>query len=220
MLKAVIFDMDGVIFDSELVHAKLEKSLLKEMGVDLTHEEIESFVGTSSYYMWEMLKGKYGLSKTVEELVKIERDSYFELLVSENHEDNIVKGVKELIQELHKNKVKLAVASSSPVNVIDTVVDMYDIRQYFNALVSGDYVERSKPNPDIFLYAAEKLGVKPEECIVIEDSSNGVLAAKRAEMKCIGYRNVNSGKQDLSPADLVISDYSEISYEKLKELCI
>lgn len=218
LLKAVIFDMDGVIIDSEPMHLKFEKELFESLAVELEPEEHNQFVGTTSHYMWKVLKNKFNLPQAVEELVKNDREGYFKFLVSGKHDMKIIKGIKELIQDLHKNGVLLAVASSSPIDVIEVVIDMYDIRKYFKELATGDYVDKSKPNPDIFLYAAEKLGVDPKDCIVIEDSANGVLAAKKARMKCIGYRNPNSGNQDISPADMIINSYDEINYEKLKNL--
>lgn len=210
--------MDGVIFDSEVEHLRFGNELFKKLGIEVSLEEHNTFVGTTSHYMWEVIKNRHGLSQSVEDLVKMDREGYFEFLVSGKHSMTIVKGVKELIEELYKNNVKLAVASSSPIDVIETVVDMYDIRKYFDYLVTGDYVKRSKPNPDVFLYAAEKLNTAPKDCIVIEDSTNGVLAAKKAGMKCIGFNNPNSGKQDLSPADMIIDSYSKINYEKMMKL--
>lgn len=218
LLKAVIFDMDGVIIDSEPMHLKFEKELFESLAVELEPEEHNQFVGTTSHYMWKVLKNKFNLPQAVEELVKNDREGYFKFLVSGEHNMQMVEGVKELIQELYENGVLLAVASSSPMDVIEVVADLYDIRKYFKELITGDYVDKSKPNPDIFLYAAKKLGVEPKDCIVIEDSGNGVLAAKNAQMKCVGYKNLNSGNQDISPADIIISSYDEISYEKLKNL--
>lgn len=219
MLKSVIFDMDGVIIDSEPEHLRSEQELFKALGIVMAEDDhLEEFVGTTSHYMWGALKNRFSLPQTVEELVKSERESYYNFLISRNHTIDLIKGAKELIQDLYKNGVTLAIASSSPMNVIEAVVDMYGIREYFVELVTGDYVERSKPNPDIFLYAARKVESMPEECIVIEDSANGVLAAKRAGMKCIGYKNLNSGNQNLSPADLIINSFNEIDYGKLKDM--
>jgi len=218
LLKAVIFDMDGVIIDSEPDHLKFEQEFFKNLGLDISKEEHNKFVGTTSYYMWETIKNKFNLPQTIEELVKNDRDNYYNYLISGNHNIQIIDGVKNIIEDLYKNGVLLAVASSSPINIIEIIVDMFNIRKYFNTLVTGDYVDKSKPNPDIFLYAAKELCVEPKDCIVIEDSANGVLAAKNAKMKCVGYRNLNSGNQDLSPADIIINSYDEINYDILKSI--
>ena len=217
MLKAVIFDMDGVIIDSEPTHMKLENETYKKLGIDVTGDEHHTFVGSTSQYMWEVLKNKYKLNQTLEELVEYERSIYFEYLNSEECEIFLIEGVKELIEELHKNGIKLAIASSSPLNVIKAIAKKFHIEEYFEVFVTGDYVKRSKPEPDIFLYACEKLRVRPENCIVIEDSHNGVRAAKKAGMKCVGLNSNPEGKQDISMADLVINNFKEVNYIKLSQ---
>lgn len=218
MLKAVIFDMDGVIIDSEPVHLKLEQKMFRELGINVTKEEHYSYIGTTSNYMWEDIRNKHGVTKVLEELVKNDRDTYFNHLISKENEMILIDGVKEFIKELHKNGVKLAIASSSPLNVIEAVAGIFGIDEYFDILVSGDYVEKSKPEPDIFLYAAKKLGVSPEDCIVVEDSHNGVLAAKKAGMSCIGYMNPASGTQDISMADLVVDCFSKVNCKSVFNL--
>src|SRR5690606_3322721 len=109
-------------------------------------------------------------------------------------------------------------ASSSPVKLINIIVDRLEIRHHFDYLVSGEEVERGKPFPDIFLKVAELYNIEPSDSLVIEDSHNGVLAAKAAGMTCIGYKNLNSGNQDLTKADIVIGHFDELSDKVLKEL--
>lgn len=215
MLKAVIFDMDGVIIDSEPTHMKLENETYKKLGIEITEDEHHSFVGATSNYMWEALKNKYKLNQTLEELIEYDRNKYFKHLNSDECDIMLIEGVKELIQELHENGVKLAIASSSPLDVIDAIAKKFQIEEYFEAFVTGDYVKRSKPEPDIFIFAAEKLGVNAENCIVIEDSHNGVIAAKKAGMKCVGINSDPEGTQDISMADLVINSFKEVNYNKL-----
>jgi beta-phosphoglucomutase family hydrolase len=218
MIKAVIFDMDGVIIDSEPAHVKLENEIFKEYGIFIDEEEHNSFVGTTSHYMWRTIKNKYKLSQSLEELVENDRNRYFQMLSMRDESINIIDGIHELIKELHRNGIKMAIASSSPMNVIETVVNNFQLNEYFDILVTGDYVQKSKPEPDIFLYASKKIGIKPYECVVIEDSKNGSIAAKKAGMKCIGFKNPNSGNQDLSCADLVIDSLLQVDYEKIKML--
>ncbi|MBK5242249.1 HAD family phosphatase [Clostridium sp.] len=215
MLKAVIFDMDGVIIDSEPIHMKLENETYKKLSIEVTGDEHHSFVGSTSHYMWETLKNKYKLKQTLEELIEYDRSTYFKYLNSEECEITLIDGVKELIEDLHEKGIKLAIASSSPLNVILVIAKKFQIEEYFEVFVTGDYVERSKPEPDIFLFASEKLGVSPENCVVIEDSHNGVLAAKKAGMKCVGINSDATGSQDISMADLEINSFKEVNYIKL-----
>lgn len=208
MIKAVIFDMDGVMIDSEPVHLKLERELFRELGVEITEEEHMTFVGSSSYYMWEKIKERFNLKESVEELVRRDRKRYLDHVLSTG-EIIPVPGIQELVKKLFEREYKLAVASSSPIDVIELVVQKLNLKNFFDVLVSGDYVKKSKPYPDIFLYTAEKLRVKPEECVVIEDSYNGVHAAKSAGMKVIGFVNPNSGNQDLSEADFIVKNLGD-----------
>ena len=130
-----------------------------------------------------------------------------ELIKKEGH--IAIDGALELIKKLSKKYV-LALASGSPKHIIEDTVKFFDIEKYFKFIISGETIENCKPAPDIFLITAENIDINPENCVVIEDSANGVLAAKRAGMKCIGYVNLNSGKQDLSLADKKVKHLSEI----------
>ncbi|KHD37606.1 phosphatase [Clostridium acetobutylicum] len=210
MIKAVIFDMDGVLIDSEPLHLDYAFKLFKELNITMTPNEYSKFIGTTSLYMWSNIKDKYNLENTVESLINKERNGFFEFLSSPNTNIKPIDYIPELLGSLKENNFKTAVASSSPMRVIKYIINNFELEKQFNELVTGDYVERSKPNPDIFLYAAKKLEVLPEQCVVIEDSHNGVLAAKNAGMKCIGFKNPNSGNQDLSKADTIIHSFNEI----------
>lgn len=217
MVKAVIFDMDGIIIDSEPLHLSIEEDIFKKLGISIAYEEHNTFIGTTSHYMWDKIKTNHNLTESLEELVELDRNTYLDFL-NDALDLQPINGVKELIIDLHKNNIKLAVASSSPLNVIEKVLSLFEIRNYFDYIVTGDYVSKSKPEPDIFLYAGEKLDVDSKECVVIEDSHNGVLAAKKANMKCIGYKNINSGNQDLSKADIIIDDFNDINAAFIKGL--
>lgn len=217
MFKCVIFDMDGVIIDSEPIHFEVEKRLLKDLGVAVSHEESHSFVGTASREMWSHLKGKYKLDRSVEELVEMEKTSYMDHLLSQENLKPI-PGVAELIEELYRNRVELVVASSASIEEIEVVLEKFNLARFFKTKVSADEVESGKPAPDTYLYAAQMTGADPEAYIAIEDSKNGVKAAKSAGMRCIGFKNPNSGRQDLSSADTIINSFSEINYQRLPEI--
>lgn len=215
MIKAVLFDMDGVIIDSEPIHMENNREIFKNFGLVLDEEMNNSFAGTNSKYKWGLVKEKYNVPYTIEELIKIDRNTYQEYLNKNPESIAPIDGVVDFIKDLNNHGVKLALASSSPLDVINTVLDTIGIRKYFQAVVTGDYVKRSKPEPDIFVYAAEKLGVSNEYCMVVEDSTNGVTAAKKANMKCIGFANPNSITQDVSKADIVTDSFGKISYESI-----
>ncbi|WP_446898953.1 HAD family hydrolase [Clostridium sp. LBM24168] len=213
-VKAVIFDMDGVIIDSEPAHLRINNKMFEKLKIDVSDEEKLKFVGATTSSVWEIIKGKYNLSYSIGELVKMDRDLYMKDLKSTSNIKPIT-GVDVLIKKFYKNKLKLAIASSSPMDVIKIIISNFKLNRYFDYLITGDEVKRSKPAPDIFLKAAELLGVLPKECVVIEDSKNGIQAAKSAGMYCIGFLNLNSGQQDLSKADLVVDSLESIDFNNL-----
>lgn len=215
MIEAVIFDMDGVLVDSEPYHFKVEKILFKELGISISDNEIESFVGLAMDEMWHRIKTRYNLKEEVKDLVKKDtefRVSYFSGLESLNS----INRVKTLIETIKSEGLKTAVASSSHGLLVSAVLKKIGLSSYFPVRISGADVEHGKPSPDIFIKTAEVLEVKPENCVVIEDSYNGVKGANAAGMKCIAFRNPASGDQDLSDADLVIDSFDEINGTSLK----
>ena len=119
-------------------------------------------------------------------------------------------GLVELLKKFYKKGIPMAVASSSGHEIIDILLKQISIRKYFKFTVSSELVGGSKPEPDIFLYTADLLLVKPEECIVIEDSTNGIRAAKAANMFCVAYNGASGNSQNQSLADVQINDYSEL----------
>ena len=217
MLRAVIFDMDGVIVDSQPYHFAVEDKMCREMGIDVSVEESHSFVGMAGAKVWGYLKNKHALKESIAELMAFEnkaRTAYFSSL--ENVQP--IPGVVELLKGLKQHDIKTALASSSSVEVIEIFISKLGIKDYFQKIISGDAVENGKPDPDIFLYTATALGENPSDCLVIEDSANGVKAAKLSGMKCIGFRNANSGDQDLTLADMVIDDFRKVNLELIEAL--
>ena len=126
-----------------------------------------------------------------------------------------VEGAKEFVSHLHDRRVKMAVASSSPFDYICHATDSLNIAHCFIDLISGESLNRPKPAPDVFLKAAQALSADPKRCVVVEDSTNGIKAAKSAGMFCIAFKNPNSGSQDLSLADIVVDSFDSLSHEKL-----
>lgn len=207
-ISGVIFDMDGVIIDSEPAHFRVERQMFKELGFSLTTEEQESFLGTSGFEMFHRLKEGIGFPDTVESLVEEERTRYLREL--ESGRIPTVPGVSDLIADLSEAGMSLAVASSAPHEQINLVLHRYNIAQHFQVRVSGDDVPRSKPDPAIFLRTAELLRMTPNECVVIEDSSAGVEASATAGMRCIAFDAPAAPSQDLSAADVRVESMEDI----------
>lgn len=207
---AFIFDMDGVIYDSEPIHAKAKKQVLAEWGITISHERLAAFVGRSSRdFYGTMVKENPQCPVSWQELARRKHALYKKLLV-EDDSITTMPGVRELLERLKAAGYVIGLGSSSTMEMIQLVLGRFGLKDYFRVLVSGDELPRSKPDPLIFLTVAEKLGVKPENCTVIEDAFAGVTAARAAGMHCIGYYNPNSGAQDLSGADRIVKSHDDI----------
>lgn len=209
MLRAVIFDMDGVIIDSEPEHARAAIMVFERYGVDADISYCSSFIGSSTKNMCEDAINRFGMDVSVDELLDEMNRAKKELAQKEGYKP--IEGVIEVIKTLYKAGVKLAVASSSSPLEIEDVVKSLGIRKYFNKLVSSSDVEKPKPAPDTFKLALSKLGISEKETIVIEDSEFGVEAAKAAGITCIGYINPNSGCQKLTKADVLLEKFTGLS---------
>ena len=216
MLEAVLFDMDGVIIDTEPFFLRSESMLLKEFGVDTELEYHFRYQGTTHEYMWETMKNEFNLDAPVGELV--ERANVIRNRLMEEDGLQPIPGVIPFIARLHEAGVPLAIASSSPLTDIHKAVKALDIEKYFSYFVSGESVAHSKPAPDIFLDAAENLNAKPENCVVIEDSKNGVASAHAAGCICIGFRNLEFPPQDLSLASVIVTDFSDLDADYCRAL--
>jgi HAD superfamily hydrolase (TIGR01509 family) len=217
MIKTVIFDMDGVIVDTEPVHHYAYVKHFKQLQIEVSPEMYASFTGNSTKNIYERLKGIYNLSDDVITLVETKR-SHFDTAFDSKEDIYLLDGVLKLIQDLHNNGMQLVLASSSSNVTINKIFKRFNLDQYFTHKVSGEDFPKSKPHPAIFLKAAELSNTKVENCIVIEDSTNGIMAAKAAGIYCIGYDSINSKLQDYSLADMVISHFDEINFEFIKNL--
>jgi len=217
MIQTVIFDMDGVIVDTEPVHHYAYQQHFSELQIDVSQEVYSSFTGNSTKNIYEKLKGIYNLSHEVGDLVLAKR-AYFNAAFDSKPDLYLLDGVLPLIQELHANGFQLVLASSSAKITIDRIFNRFGLYSYFSHIVSGEDFPKSKPHPAIFEAAAQLAQTPVENCIVIEDSTNGVLAAKAAGIYCIGYDSVNSKLQDYSQADRVIAHFSELNAEMVRKL--
>jgi HAD superfamily hydrolase (TIGR01509 family) len=217
MLKAVIFDMDGVIIDSEPMHNKAYHDMFNEVGIQVSNELYESFTGQSTINICKRLCDHFNLEQSPESLVAIKRKHYKQFFYS-NSDLGLIDGVFDLIQDYYNNGLTLVLASSAAMTSINQIFDRFDLNPYFKAKFSGGDLKQSKPHPEIFIKAAEATGFKREECIVIEDSTNGVEAANAAGIYCVGYDSFHSKNQDYSKANLVIKDFEAIRFEKISSV--
>lgn len=213
-MKAIIFDMDGVIIDSEPLHFELEKELLEELGGTVTKKEHAAFVGTTDYNIWSTFKRQFDLKPSIEEILEIKKKRFIKSI----HRVNLVENFEEFMLNLYNHGYPMALASSNNKKAVKAIVDKFHLDEYIKFIISGEEVTNGKPDPEIFLTVAEKIKIEPADCLVIEDAQNGVKAAKAAGMKCIGFKNINSGKQDLSDADLVVENFNELDIDILKKL--
>ena len=217
MIKTVIFDMDGVIVDTEPVHHYAYNQHFKQLNIEVNAEMYASFTGNSTKNIFERLKIQFNLAEEVNALVETKRNLFNDAF--DNKEDlYLLDGVEDLIKDLYDNGMQLVLASSSATVTINRVFNRFRLHKYFTHIVSGEDFPKSKPHPAIFLRAAELANTPVENCIVIEDSTNGIMAAKAAGIYCIGYDSFHSKLQDYSLADVVITDFKELSYTKIKNL--
>lgn len=215
MLKAILFDMDGVIVDTEPLHSKAYHLMFNAVGINVSNEMYQSFTGQSTISICRTLCNHFKLTKTPETLVALKR-KFFKSIFETDRDLHLIDGVLDLIKDYSRNELTLVLASSASMTTINNVFSRFDLDKYFVAKLSGADLKASKPHPEIFIKAAEASTFKKSECIVIEDSTNGISAAHSAKIYCVGFKSPHSKNQDYSKANLVISDFREIKYEKIE----
>lgn len=217
MIKTVIFDMDGVIVDTEPVHKYAYFEHYKELNIPVTEELFATFTGQSTKNVYQILKDKFDLKEEVNDLV-LRKRTIFNEAFDTKPDLYLIDGVESLIKDFYSNGIELILASSASKSTIDRVFNRFELNQYFTHKISGENFPKSKPDPAIFLHAADLAKSKHAECIVIEDSKNGVEAASRANLYCLGYKSANSKQQDISKANCIVDDFNAIDANFIKEL--
>ncbi|MEN8702960.1 MAG: HAD family phosphatase [Polaribacter sp.] len=211
-IDCVIFDMDGVIIDSEEIHKKAYYETFNSIGVNVSDELYKTLTGSSTINAFQKLVYHFKLDLNPENLVLDKRKRYVNFF--ENDPTlHLVNGVEDLIKHLYCKQITLILASSSAMINIDRVFTRFDLHKYFKAKISGADLKESKPNPEIFEKAASLSEVPKKNCIVIEDSDNGIKAANDAGIFVVGYQNKMAEDQNLENANLITDSFSILKSE-------
>ncbi|HEX7014273.1 MAG TPA: beta-phosphoglucomutase [Cyclobacteriaceae bacterium] len=213
-MEACIFDLDGVIVDTARYHYLAWKRLAAELGFELTPEDNERLKGVSRMQSLEIVLEIGGIRADAEERERLakKKNTWFNELIAKMEPEEIFPGVKSLVRDMRNTGRKVALASSS--KNAQLVVDRLEIRSLFDVIVDGSMIEHTKPDPEIFLLTAQRLGVSPPKCIVFEDAEAGVEAALAAQMKCVGI----GSPERLGKAHLVLPSISDFTVDMLSGL--
>jgi beta-phosphoglucomutase len=214
VIKACIFDLDGVMVDTAVYHYKAWKRLANKLGFDFTEQDNEKLKGVSRVRSLELILQWGGITKTIaeqEELATLKNNWYVEM-ISHMTPAEILPGAKEFVETCRAAGLKTALGSASKNSM--TILDKINLSGLFDAVIDGNKVSKPKPDPEVFLKGAEALNVAPVNCVVFEDAIAGVEAAINGGMKVVGI----GSQQVLTRANLVVSGLNEMNLEKLKTL--
>ncbi|MBI4176801.1 MAG: HAD family phosphatase [Candidatus Aenigmarchaeota archaeon] len=214
MIKAVIFDMDGVLSDTVEFQIKAETDAFREFGIEISPEKILEYNGVSDGEFFSSVFKKFGSAGNPETARELKWNS---LTSFAKGKIRPISGVVELVEKMKNSQLTLGVASASRKDFIELVLRELGIEKHFSAVTSSDEVSSGKPDPAVFLLTARKMGVHPEDCVVIEDAPKGVRAAKLAKMKCIAITTTHSA-EELGDADKIIKSFGELTAETIKKL--
>jgi len=205
--------MDGVMIDSEPLWEQTERILLAKRDIEYTPVYRDQIVGLNQNDSGKLLIDTFGLNEKVEDVIS-ERIEILTEIYEEELE--VVAELIPLLDDLRDRQFKLAVASSSPMRVINFVLDMFSLHKYFPIVVSGESTDKGKPHPAIYLHTAERLDADPSECVAIEDSINGIRSAKAAGMFCIAVPDKRLSQEEFQNADLIVSSLNRINSDLIK----
>ena len=210
---AVIFDMDGVMVDNFDYHYKAWLEFLNRHGLDITRDQLRTlFFGRGNSEIFDILF-KRPLSPEESLSLSMEKEQLYRDIYSS--EVNLVDGLKDFLSELSSNNIPTAIATSAPMENVDFVIRETGLDHAFRAIIDSSMVSKAKPDPGIYLTAAAALGKEPRDCIVIEDSLNGIRSAQRAGMKVVAL-TTSHGRDELDEVDMVIDDFSQITIGDLR----
>lgn len=213
-IKACLFDLDGVIVDTAVYHYQAWKRLANELGFDFTEEENEKLKGVSRVQSLELILGWAGVTKTAEEKAELagRKNEWYVEMISDMTPQEILPGAKRFIEDVRSAGLKTALGSASKNTAL--ILERTGLQPLFDAVIDGNVVTVSKPDPQVFLMGAKALGVRPEECVVLEDAVAGVEAGKAGGMKVIGIGSPGV----LQDADLVVDGLFAVTVEQLFHL--
>ncbi len=218
MIRTVIFDMDGVIVDTEPVHHYAYHQHFEELGIPIDAKMYNSFTGGSTKNTYDKIKEVFPIDIPTDQLV-LRKRAIFNDAFDTKKDLELILGVQDLIKDLHNHQLELILASSASKSTINRVFKRFGLFEYFSHIVSGEDFVRSKPDPAIFVHAASLARFNEHKnCIVIEDSTNGIKAANAAGIKVVGYKSANSKDQDYSTADFLVECFKDVSAPYIKNL--
>lgn len=203
MIKAIIFDMNGVIVDDERLHEEAYRQVIEKYGHKLSSVEYHNeYMGSPNPVNFQKIKEKYDLAVDVDILLREKGEAYLEL--AKKYLQPVPGAVRAI--KVFAKKHQLALVSSSPLLEVQMILKHFAIEQYFSVIVSGDDVKIGKPDPEPYLLAAKRLKLRPYQCMVFEDSKQGIISAKVAGMKVVAL-STNLEPEDLKLADIVMGDF-------------
>lgn len=213
-INACLFDLDGVLVDTAIYHYKAWRRLANELGFDFTEKDNEKLKGISRIQSLKLILEWGKIEKSPEELQELsqKKNDWYLQMITHMQPSELLPGSREFLQELKNQGIKIALGSASKNAII--ILDKTNIRHFFDAIVDGNMVQTSKPDPEVFLIGAKLLNVPPQQCVVIEDAIAGIEAALTANMKVIGIGD----KVTLKKANLVVAGLSEMTFEQLNSL--
>jgi len=219
MIQTILFDLDDLMVNSAPLHMEASRRVFEPYNIDvgtIPPDVVSTYFGLRVIDIMKEIAKYFDYKGNVDDLTE-ERENIFIELV--NKELTPMPGLFELIDLIKTTDIRRAVASSGTKRYIDVVLKKFSLTDFFEAVISGDMVDRGKPFPDVFLKAAKTLGVEPETCLVIEDAAAGVKAAKTAGMYCVAVDNtISPYKQNLTEADRVVDRLDEITLDMIKNI--
>lgn len=217
MIKAAIFDMDGLIVETESARSKAYERVLEEYGKEPLFEEsgLVHKVGIRGDDAWEIILKRHNLNGDIQELRERTREFYLDIL---KNTIAPMPGLLALLQFLKKKNLPIALATGAKRSIAEYILDKLSIKHYFSVLITGDEVKRGKPDPACFIQASEKLHVIPEECLVLEDAEAGITGAKSIGMKVIAVPTQFTKKQDFSKADIIVDSLKKVNWKMILSL--
>lgn len=217
MIKACVFDMDGLMVETESLYTQALTEIANKKGKIIPKKTRQQIMGRDAIDGMTILKKDLDLEESVLEILNQRENIYQKLLINAILEP--LPGLIELLNLLEQMQFQKALASSSQKQWIDIILKKLNITSFFKTIVSRDEVKKSKPNPEIYLLAAKKINLNPNQCLALEDTIPGIEAAKKAGMKCIAIPNKFNKNDIFSEADLVLNSLCEIDKNFLENFC-